>query len=145
MYLLVLMYEFSVIGRVNFSLQQMDRKEIHLLIDNNRKLRLSLELGPLTDVNCVAHSLSYREEKEYCLMCSLSSALGSLSFLPPFSFMSNFSLSFFLQSERIKTLIPFWSVPPPPPPPLFSIPTVRHLIIQHPTLPTCQLLPSVSS
>lgn len=138
------MYEFSVIGRVNFSLQQMDRKEIHLLIDNNRKLRLSLELGPLTDVNCVAHSLSYREEKEYCLMCSLSSALGSLSFLPPFSFMSNFSLSFFLQSERIKTLIPFWSVCGPPPP-LFSIPTVRHLIIQHPTLPTCQLLPSVSS
>lgn len=127
-----------MIGRVNFSLQQMGRKEINLPTDNNRKLRLALEFGPLTDViRVIAHSLSYREEKEYSLMCYLLSAPGSLSFLPPFSFMSYFSLSFFLQSERIKTLsdsiLVFSS--------FFSIPTVRHLIIQHPTLPTCQLLP----
>lgn len=37
MYLLVLMYEFSVIGRLNFSLQKMGRKDINLQIDNNPK------------------------------------------------------------------------------------------------------------
>lgn len=64
------MYEFSVIGRVNFSLQKMGRKDINLQIDNNPKLWLALEFGPLTDVSCIAHSLSYREEKVF-LWCVL--------------------------------------------------------------------------
>lgn len=85
------MYEFSVIGRVNFSSQQMGRKEINLPIDHKPKLRLALEFGPLTDVSHIAHSLSYSKEKEYSLTCSVLSALRSLSFLPPFSFTSYFS------------------------------------------------------
>lgn len=50
----------------------MDRKESIFVIDNDPKLKLALKLKSLTDVSCIAHSVSYKEEKECSQMCSLS-------------------------------------------------------------------------
>lgn len=74
------------------------------MINNNSKIRLPLESGPLTDVSCVAHSLSYREEKEYSLMCSFHQSCVPFYSSLPFLSHPIFSLSFLLQSERFKTL-----------------------------------------
>lgn len=137
-YLLVHMYELSVIRRVNFSVWQMSRKEIHwLTIILNSDCPWSLGHWQMW---AALLTVCPTGRKRRILWCPLFHQ----PYVPFYSSLPFLSHTIFLWVSFSKVRgfklcqIPFWSFF------FLSIPMLSHLIIQHPTLPTCQLLPSVS-
>lgn len=137
-YLLVLMYEL-LIRRVNFPVQQVGRKEIKwLTIILKSDCPWSLGHWQMWVALLTVCPTGRRRS---ILWCALFIS-PVFPFIPPSLF---FHIPFFLWVSFSKARglrlcrIPFGSF-------IFflSIPMLSHLIIQHPTLPTCQLLPSVS-